>query len=407
MKDKNKAVRMLFVPVLGEPYVTMVEPDSICDVLGCDMFTYTYDESFGGREVCWHYIDDGGKLAGSIGLGGIRPNRAVYGAGGAPVDLVDIVCGDFLIGATTDAKSVDLPQEAILYYKERYHDTMSGLEALSRIRVKTYLGGLPVDYGADSLRYSLSGRNLMREYMDKYKGTGYFSSYGNALERWLDYWQDSPQSTVDLHKLCFDDKGLSKLSDTLVSVWCPVKMALQLSEHSPWFGERYLPNKTAEVLDQVKSNLKEYLPREENSSLYHLAELAELDYNVWVLPRAEMQRRGDFRYAIYDQVAPSIAALFPGGAFSNLLNAEDSVCRFIEGEGLGFLFSGDYAASNLRPVISTAEPGRAVWASNENELNELLEGMIELIEQRAQVFKFAELLDECRQRVTSGQLPLP
>lgn len=393
MKDKNKAVRMLFVPVLGEPYVAMVESDSICDVLGCDMFTCAYDESFGGREVCWHYIDDGGKLAGSISLGGIRPNRVVYGVDGER-DPVDLICGDFLIGATVDAEPVDLPQEAILCYKERYRDIMTGLDALSRIRVKTYLAGLPVDYGAARLRYSLSGRNLMREYMDRYKGTGHFSGYGNALERWLDYWQDPPRGTVDLHKLCFNDEGLSKLSDTLVSVWCPVKMALQLSERSPWFGERFLPTKTPEVLDKVKTHLEEYLPREENSSLYRLAELAELDYNVWVLPRVEMQRRGDFRYALYDQVAPSIAALFPGGVFSHLMDTEDHVYRIIEGEGLGFLFCGDYAVSNLRPVISAAEPGQAVWATRKNELNELLAGMNEILEKRAQIFNFAQHLHD-------------
>lgn len=34
MKDKNKAVRMLLVPVLGEPYVTTVNSGDICDVPG-------------------------------------------------------------------------------------------------------------------------------------------------------------------------------------------------------------------------------------------------------------------------------------------------------------------------------------------------------------------------------------
>ena len=391
MKDENKAVRMLLVPVLGEPYVTTVNSGDICDVLGCDMFTCAYDKRFGDCEVL-HYIDDGGKLAGSIGLGGIKPNRAVYGAGGAggtAGTLVELICGDFLIGATVDGESVDLPPEALLYYKERYYDTMTGLDALSRIRVKTYLDGLPVDYGAARLRYSLSGRNLMREYMDKYKGTGHFSSYGTALERWLEYWHD--RGTEDLHELCFDDEGLSELSDTLVSVWCPLKMALQLSEHSPWFGAKRWPVKTTETLEDIKSHLEEYLPRAENSSLYRLAELAELDYNVWVLPSSEMQRRGA---VCFDQVAPSIAALFPDRSFSHLMETKDSIYEFVEGEGLGFLFRGDYVLENLTPVISTAEPGQAVWASNKAELEELLGGMNELLEKRAQIFNFAQLLHE-------------
>lgn len=396
MKDKNKAVRMLFVPVLGEPYVAMVESGSICDVIGCDMFTCAYDESFGGREVCWHYIDDDGKLAGPISLGGIRPNRVVYGVDRE--DPVDIICGDFLIGATVDAEPVDLPQEAILCYKERYRDIMTGLDALSRIRGKTYLAGLPVDYGAARLRYSLSGRNLMREYMDKYKGPGHFSSYGNALERWLDYWQDPPRGTVDLHELCFDDEGLSKLSDTLISVWNPVKMSLQISESSPWYGTRFLPIKRASVLNQIKSHLEDYLPRSKNPKLYRLAELAEIDYNVWVLPSAEMQSRGNPEKGIFDQVAPSIAALFPGGVFSHLMDTEDHVYRIIEGEGLGFLFCGDYAVSNLRPVIPAADPGQAVWATTKNELNELLDGMIEILEKRAQIFNFAQHLHD----ITAG-----
>lgn len=392
MKDKNKAVRMLLVPVLGEPYVTTVKSGGICDALGCDMFTCAYDKRFGDCEVL-HYIDDNGKLAGSIGLGGIRPNRtiAINGSNiainGSNGETVDLICGDFLIGATADGESIDLPQEAILYYKERYCDTMTGLDALSRIRVKTYLDGLPVDYGAARLRYSLSGRNLMREYMDKYKGTGHFSSC--ALEKWLEYWAD--RDTKDLHELCFDDEDLSGLSDTLVSVWCPLKMALQLSEHSPWFGAKRSPVKTKETLEDIKSHLEEYLPRAENSSLYRLAELAELDYNVWTLPSSEMQRRGAI---CFDQVAPSIATLFPGGTFSGLMKNKDSIYRFIEGEGLGFLFRGDYVFENLAPVISTAEPGEAVWASNEEELEELLRGMIELLEKRAQVFNFAQLLHE-------------
>lgn len=393
MEDKNNAVRMLLVPVLGEPYVTTVKSGGICDVLGCDMYTCAYDKRFGDCEVV-HYIDDGGKLAGSIRLGGIRPNRTIIN-NSSNGEVVDLICGDYLIGAIANGESIDLPQEAILYYKKRYHDAMTGLDALSRIRVKAYHGGLPVNYGADGLRYALSGRNLMKEYMDKYKGTGHFSSYSNALERWidywLDYWQDSPRGTVDLHKLCFDDEGLSELSDTLISVWCPVKMALQLSERSPWFGKRNCPAKTAEVLDQVKSHLEEYLPRAENSSLYRLAELAELDYNVWTLPSSEMQCRGAI---CFDQVAPSIATLFPGGTFSGLMKNKDSIYGFIEGEGLGFLFRGDYVFENLAPVISTAEPGEAVWASNKEELEELLRGMIELLEKRAQVFNFAQLLHE-------------
>lgn len=393
MKDKNKAVRMLLVPVLGEPYVTTVKSGGICDALGCDMFTCAYDKRFGDCEVL-HYIDDNGKLAGSIGLGGIRPNRtiAINGSNG---ETVDLICGDFLIGATADGESIDLPQEAILYYKERYCDTMTGLDALSRIRVKTYLDGLPVDYGAARLRYSLSGRNLMREYMDKYKGTGHFSSYGSALELWLEYWQD--RDTKDLHELCFDDEDLSGLSDTLVSVWCPLKMALQLSEHSPWFGAKRSPVKTTETLEDIKSHLGEYLPRAENSSLYRLAELAELDYNVWVLPSSEMQRRGA---VCFDQVAPSIGALFPDKSFSHLMETKDSIYEFVEGEGLGFLFRGDYVLENLAPVISTAELGKAVWASNKTELEELLGGMIGLLEKRAQIFNFAQLLHET---VTEGE----
>lgn len=387
MEDRDKAVRMLLVPILGEPYVTTVKSGGICDVLGCDMFTCAYDKRFGDCEVL-HYIDDSGKLAGSISLGGIRPNRTICSSNGER-ELVDLICGDFLIGATVDGESVDLPPETLLYYKERYRDTMTGLDALSRIRVKSYLGGLPVSYGADRLWYALSGRNLMKEYMNKYKGEGHYSSYDNALERWLEYWQD--RGTEDLHELCFDDEDLSELSDTLVSVWCPLKMALQLSEHSPWFGAKRSPVKTTETLEDIKSHLEEYLPRAENSSLYRLAELAELDYNVWVLPSSEMQRRGA---VCFDQVAPSIAALFPDRSFSHLMETKDSIYEFVEGEGLGFLFRGDYVLENLTPVISTAEPGQAVWASNKAELEELLGGMNELLEKRAQIFNFAQLLHE-------------
>lgn len=393
MKEKIDAVQMLLVPVLGEPHVVMVEPGGVCDVLECEMFSCSYEERFGDLEV-WHYIDDYGKLAGSVRLGGMRPNRAIYGSDG---ELVDLICGDFLIGATVEGESVDLPQEAILSYKERYRDAMTGLEALSRIRLKTYLGGLPVSYGANRLRYGLAGRNLMREYMDTYHGEGSYSTYGCALERWLGYWLDADDKTDDLHELCFADKELSRLSDTLVSLWCPVKMALQLSERSPWFGERGvrgMPVKRAEVLEDIRAHLEEYLPRAENSRLYRLADLAELDYNVWVLPSAEMQHRGDATRGMYDQVAPSIASLFGGGSFSRLMENEGSIYEFVDGEGLGFLFRGDYAPETLVPVIPGAKPGQAVWAGSKLELDGLLGGMIDLLEKRAQIFNFAELLCE-------------
>ena len=395
MGEKNNAVRMLLVPVLGEPYEVMVSSGGVCDVLGCEMIACAYDEGFGDLEA-WHYIDDFGKTGGSVGLGAMRPNRAIYGRNG---ELVDLICGDFLIGATdAEGDSVDLPQEAILSYKERYRDAMTGLEALSRIRLKTYLGGLPVGYGAEDLRYCLAGRNLMREYMDKYHGEGRYSSYDNALERWLDYWldhwMDVPCHTEDLHELCFDNEELSKLSDTLVSMWCPLKMALQLSEHSPWFGERGvrgLPVKTAEALEDIKAHLEEYLPRAENQKLYRLAELVELDYNVWTLPSPEMQGRGG---QVYDQVAPSIALLFPGGSYAHLMETEDSVYDYIRAEGVGCLFQGEYGLVNLTPVVSGAKPGQASWASSGAELDELLSGMIDFLEKRAQVFNFAELLYE-------------
>lgn len=383
MKEKN-TVKALLVPVGGAPREIALARggNGICRALGCEMFDCAHERVLGDVEVT-HVVDDFGKVHHA------KPNRAVYDDRG---NLIDVICGDFLIAAFSKGELTDLPQEALESYAERYQDILSGLVIATRFKAVRYLNGeTPVNFGCDRLRYGLSGRNLMREYMDRYKGEGCWESRGVAIERWLDYWLDAfGPKAPDLHELCFEDEELVELSDTLVSLWSPLKMALQISPSSPWHGAKSEPAKSEENLKDIREHLFEYLPIGEFEELYRLADMAELDYNVWVLPGKKMQRRGGM---FYDEVAPSIAALFPGGPFELLLG-EKNLYEYLAGEGVTHLFRGDMYVSNLLPVIPGAEPGKAVWASGRHALKYLIEGMINTLWERAEVFLFAEAVRE-------------
>lgn len=382
MKEKN-TVKALLVPVGGAPREIALSSGGICQALGCEMFDCAHEQTLRDVEVT-HIVDDFGKVHHA------KPNRAVYDEDG---NLIDVICGDFLIAAFSKGELVDLPQEALESYAERYRDILSGLVIATRFKAVRFLNGeTPVNFGSDRLRYALDGRNLMREYMDRYKGEGYWESRGVAIERWLDYWLDffGPKKTPDLHELCFEDEELARLSDTLVSLWSPLKMALQISPSSPWYGAKTEPTKSEENLKDIREHLFEYLPIGEFEGLYRLADMCELDYNVWVLPDKAMQCRGGM---FFDEVAPSIAALFPGGPFESLLG-ERNLYEYLAGEGVTRLFQGDLYVSNLLPVIPGAEPGKAVWATGRYGLKCLIEGMINTIWERVEVFKFAEAVRE-------------
>ncbi len=404
MEEKKTGIQMLLVPVWEEPRVITVEPGAqgIQDAIGCEMFECAYDERFGEIET-WHYINDSGKIKGA------RPNRAIYSEGGT---LIDIIYGDFLISASdyVTGDTIDLPTSLINQYKEHYRDPLTGLEAMVSIRVDRYLRGVvPFNYGVYSLRYSLTGRNLMREYMQRYKGEDYYSTCGNSLERWLDYWLDYRLNGIHrrvLHGLCFEDPVFDRCSDILVPLWYPLKMSLQLSSYSPWYcdGEKtageeqrpYGPDIFSGELEDIKNNLEKYLPRSENQKLYRLAALAELDYNVWVLADYAMQSRFE-RNQFYDQLAPSIAALFPSGYYyKRFFETEEDLYGWIRGEGVDHVFYGDLEPSLLNPVISGVAPGEKVWPTNTDELNDLLDGMIKFLELRAEIFKFGEIFSKAQ-----------
>ena len=128
-KMENKLRRMLLVPVGKEPIPVMVEKDlqALLSALGCEAFGCAYDEVIGEDAETFHYVNDYGKLDGS------SPNRAVYGAEG---EIVDVIFGDFLIGAVslTDGDPIDLPETAMRRYEERYRDSSTGLNAMKRVK---------------------------------------------------------------------------------------------------------------------------------------------------------------------------------------------------------------------------------------------------------------------------------
>lgn len=162
MKEKN-TVKALLVPVGGAPREIALSSGGICQALGCEMFDCAHEQTLRDVEVT-HIVDDFGKVHHA------KPNRAVYDEDG---NLIDVICGDFLIAAFSKGELVDLPQEALESYAERYRDILSGLVIATRFKAVRFLNGeTPVNFGSDRLRYALDGRNLMREYMDRYKGGG-------------------------------------------------------------------------------------------------------------------------------------------------------------------------------------------------------------------------------------------
>lgn len=137
------------------------------------------------------------------------------------------------------------------------------------------------------------------------------------------------------------------------------------------------------MLGDIEAHLSEYLPASKLPRIHRLAELAELDADVWCLSNTSMQRRGG---RFFDQVIPSVAVLFSRNDYGAFLG-QTSVTSYIEREGLGFLFDGDeIAPRNLRPAVMGIDPARPIWPSSTSELNELLDSTISLLEQRAELF---------------------
>ena len=102
MKEKN-TVKALLVPVGGAPREIALSSGGICQALGCEMFDCAHEQTLRDVEVT-HIVDDFGKVHHA------KPNRAVYDEDG---NLIDVICGDFLIAAFSKGELVDLPQEAL------------------------------------------------------------------------------------------------------------------------------------------------------------------------------------------------------------------------------------------------------------------------------------------------------
>lgn len=176
-------------------------------------------------------------------------------------------------------------------------------------------------------------------------------------------------------------------ADTIFSLWTPLKMCLQClaSNRFKWVGNENIPIKNQKYINEIKSNINAYLPRDDDlvKELYRFAELASTRANVMRLIDSNMQERGDAKLKYYDQMPKTLYECFDGGRFSKNFSGNERVQKWVREEALEMFFiGGEISKDKIKPLIKRMKPYEAEWLNKKTELLEMIKNYNEILEIR-------------------------
>ncbi len=262
-------------------------------------------------------------------------------------------------------------------------------------------------------------KNMMKEYL------GYDYS-DNHLKNFCRYWIkasrcrdryesfDEWRKENDLDCLCFDG---DLRADTLMSAWTPVKWVADCLNRD--FGISFY--KTSRINEDPNFDLRLlaeygdcYLPRDHElvRLLDRFLELAELACNFILLPSREMNPCryncliGNEKVRLYDEVPATLAHIFDGNSMGRFFESSDHVMGWVKSQHLEMGFEdGKIDPYHVRPLIRGLPPYNPKWLTEENEIREALEYMIDFLETRMKVITDIEEKEQDKDRCTDKLLP--
>jgi len=234
-------------------------------------------------------------------------------------------------------------------------------------------------------------KNMMKEYLKE----NY--SENNHLRNFCLYWIKASEGTGDewrqsndLDCLYFDG---DLRADTLISMWTPIKWVVDFLNQDT--GKKFYKRikDASDPLSDLKllaDDRDTYMPAKHEFTLLldRLLELAELRCNFILLPDRRMNcdryciRRGEEKLWLYDSVPATLCHIFNpdtlGKYFTDIKPEE-----WVISEHLDVAFIDEIVDVNhIIPMICNTNPEKPHWLTNEENIRQALNYMIELLERR-------------------------
>ncbi len=241
----------------------------------------------------------------------------------------------------------------------------------------------------------------MKNMMKQYLGNEYSE---NHLRNFCLYWMkaaggrgDEWRKRNDLDCLYFDG---DLHADTLMSAWTPIKWVadcLNRDSEIAFYKVSRISEDPHHDLKLLSEEGDMYLPPDHElvKLLNRFLELAEQRCNFILLPDRKMNSA---RYRIYikgeqtwlyDEVPATMSHIFDKDSLGRYFAGDDgevntdAIKAWVEREHLGMGFEdGVIDKDHIRPLIPGLDPYIAKWLTDENEISEALEYMIDFLQSR-------------------------
>ena len=243
-------------------------------------------------------------------------------------------------------------------------------------------------------------KNMMKEYL----GNDYSNDHlKNFCLYWIKAFEcrdrygsfDEWRRENDLDCLYLDG---DLRADTLMSAWTPIKWVADFLNRD--IGVTFC--KTSRISSDPLHDLRllaedgnSYLPyrNELVKLLYRFLKLAELRCNFILLPSRDMNPAryqcfiGKEKVWLFDEVPATLAHIFDTNSLGRFFDDSDHVIRWVKRERLEMGFEDEKIdLYHVRPLIKRLDPYNPKWLTEENEIKEALEYMIDFLEKRMKVF---------------------
>ncbi|MCR4989533.1 MAG: hypothetical protein K6A38_01535 [Lachnospiraceae bacterium] len=242
-------------------------------------------------------------------------------------------------------------------------------------------------------------KNMMKEYLGNEYSDNHLKNFClywvkayTCKERYKSIEEWRKENDLDCLYLDGDLRG-----DTLMSAWTPIKWVADLLNRSN--GIEFCKKSRISMDPYHDLNLlaeygDSYLPPEHElvRLLDRFLFLAELRCNFIQLPSRGMNTNrykcyiGNEKVWLYDEVPATLAHIFDRNSLGRFFKDYDDVIGWIKREHLEMGFEdGKISPYHVRPLIAGLGPYNPKWLTEENEIKQALEYMIDFLEARIKV----------------------
>ncbi|MCR4658662.1 MAG: hypothetical protein K5770_20895 [Lachnospiraceae bacterium] len=262
-------------------------------------------------------------------------------------------------------------------------------------------------------------KNMMKEYLGREYSRNHLRNFClywiNAYESRRCYaTSDEWRKKNDLDCMYYDG---DLRADTLMSAWTPIKwIADYLNRDSgiTFCKNSRISKNPCHDLELLAENGDCYLPEENElvKLLDRFLELAELKCNYILLPSEEMNC-ARYRCAIvnelvwlYDEVPATLAHIFDKNSLGRFFVDNDQAIKWIKREHLEMGFEDNKIDPyHVRPLINGLVPYTPKWLTEEDEIKEALEYMIDFLETRMKAISVVEEKESDKEGCPDSLLP--